>query len=72
MPDGNHLASQGQKEYNARGACSCGNLFQEIDWCNAFGHECDKDCQDNVPGMSCANAESRLRCPFCEIVVEAA
>lgn len=65
MTSGNHLASQGQREYQKRGecpACHRGQLEPE-QWCNNWGHECEKD---GCPSAAdCNNMMPAAKCPYC-------
>ncbi len=69
MSSGNHLADADDAEYQRRGLCpACKTLLVEIDWCTEYGYECSKRCDKNIPGETCTDAVSRLKCPHCEVI----
>ncbi len=68
----NHLADQGQKEYNDKSSCqSCGKgSFYDIDWCDNDGKECSKDCENFHQGYDCPVMIKKIRCSHCGYVTE--
>lgn len=65
----NHLASQGQKEYDKQGSCpNCGDLnSRSIVWCVENGEECI-ECDYKGDDKVCIFAENRERCNGCSCV----
>lgn len=62
---GNHLADQGDKEYQDKGNCpDCGKLLDTVDWCEADNIKCTKDCP-SYPGpdsCDCVMIVTKLTC----------
>jgi hypothetical protein len=72
MSEGNHLASQGQAEYDKKGSCpSCGSLdLSEILWCENDHVECAPECPSYNPGFNCPMESNKLKC-VCGYIMEA-
>ena len=69
MSSGNHIADQADRDRDRRGRCSCGGELVEIDWCSEKNCECYKSCEHNIPLMPCYQAELKLKCRRCGLVV---
>lgn len=66
----NHLARQGQEEYQRRGSCSCGGLLEPIEWCIEGEEECYTACELRPKGGRCEFVEDRLLCKKCGGIFE--
>jgi len=63
----NHLADQGQAEYEKRHSCpACGGIkLEEIDWCENDNCECSPNCPSYSPILDCCMCVKKIKCKDC-------
>ena len=67
---GNHNADAGEKEYQDRGKCICGeHAWSEGIWCTHWDEECIK-CMECKTSDVFSNAVTRLKCGACGAIRE--
>lgn len=54
-----------------KGLCQCGHPYDPVDWCEADRDLCSPTCPAHGDTVACVMISEKLRCPRCEIVVEA-